>query len=84
MCVGVSNDWLSTVWPNLRKCGKSEEIFNAEERLLFKTTSEEPIKFKDEKCVKMRQTVKRSVDYSCSVQYERAEKNKLLIVGKSK
>ncbi|GLV33262.1 hypothetical protein CBL_08430 [Carabus blaptoides fortunei] len=42
----ISNEWLNTVWPNLRKVYKDEEIFNADETgLFFRMMPDKTMKF---------------------------------------
>lgn len=80
----MCNDWLTTVWPNLRDGYKDEDIFNTDETgLFFRMMPDKTMKFKGEKCVggklsKERLTVLVAANMTGS------EKVKLVVIGKAK
>lgn len=82
--VEVTDQWIKTVWPNVRKNYEDEEIFNADETgLFFKLTPQTTLKFKGEKCSggklsKDRVTVLVAANMTGTI------KQKLLVIGKSK
>ncbi|XP_037303439.1 tigger transposable element-derived protein 4-like [Manduca sexta] len=78
-----TTNWLTSVWPNLRRQFSDDEIFNADETgLFYKLMPDKTLKFKGENCSggklsKYRITVMVAVNMSGT------EKKKLLIIGKS-
>ncbi|XP_017050529.2 tigger transposable element-derived protein 4-like [Drosophila ficusphila] len=78
------SEWLTKIWPILRKDFNDDEIFNADETgLFFKLTPDKTLKFKGEKCTggklsKERITVLVAANMSGNF------KKPLLVIGKSK
>ncbi|XP_063918645.1 tigger transposable element-derived protein 4-like [Zophobas morio] len=81
--LNVVNDWLTNVWPHIRKNYDSEDIFNADETgLFYQMTPDKTLKFVGESCAggklsKLRITVLVAANMSGT------EKRKLLVIGKS-
>ncbi|XP_045461753.1 tigger transposable element-derived protein 4-like [Harmonia axyridis] len=76
-------NWLTTVWPNLRRQFSNEEIFNADETgFFYKLLPDRTLKFKGENCCggklsKERLTVMVAANLSGTV------KKKLFVIGRS-
>ncbi|CAH0725646.1 unnamed protein product, partial [Brenthis ino] len=82
--MNVTNNWISTVWPNLKMKYSPEDIFNADETgLFFKLTPDKTLKFKGEKCVGGKLSKER-ITVLVAANMSGTEKRKLLVIGKSK
>ncbi|XP_039747898.1 tigger transposable element-derived protein 4 [Pararge aegeria] len=82
--MNVTNNWISTVWPNLKMKYSPEDIFNADETgLFFKLTPDKTLKFKGEKCVGGKLSKER-ITVLMAANMSGTEKRKLLVIGKSK
>ncbi|KAG5880840.1 hypothetical protein JTB14_027621 [Gonioctena quinquepunctata] len=78
----LTTNWLTSVWPNLRREFSDDETFNADETgLFYKLMPDKTLKFRGENCggkfSKDRITVMVAANMSGT------EKNKLLVIGKS-
>ncbi|CAH0718928.1 unnamed protein product, partial [Brenthis ino] len=82
--MNVTNNWISTVWPNLKMKYSPEDIFNADETgLFFKLTPDKTLKFKGEKCVGGKLSKER-ITVLVAANMSGTEKRKFLVIGKSK
>ncbi|CAH0726455.1 unnamed protein product, partial [Brenthis ino] len=82
--MNVTNNWISTVWPNLKMKYSPEDIFNADETgLFFKLTPDKTLKFKGEKCVGGKLSKER-ITVLVAANISGTEKRKLLVIGKWK
>jgi hypothetical protein len=80
----TTTEWLTAVWPNVRKGFAANDIFNADETgILFRLTPDRTPKFKGEKCVGGKLSKDRITVLVCA-NSDGTEKRKLLVTGKSK
>lgn len=80
----VTQNWLETVWPEIRKGFKDDEIFNADETgLFFKITPDRTLKFRGEKCQGGKMSKER-ITVLVTANMTGTVKKKLLVIGKSK
>lgn len=81
---GVTENWLKTVWPEIRKGYTSDEIFNADETgLFYKMLPDMTLKFKGEKCTGGKMSKERMTLF-VAANMSGSEKRKLIVIGKSK
>ncbi|XP_026471616.1 tigger transposable element-derived protein 4-like [Ctenocephalides felis] len=78
-----TTNWLTSVWPNLRKQFSDDDIFNADETgLFYKLMPERTLKFKGENCSGGKLSKDR-ITLMVAANMSGTEKKKLLIIGKS-
>lgn len=81
---GVSESWLQSVFPEIRKGYTDEEIFNADETgLFYKMTYDKTMKFKGDKCIGGKMSKER-ITVLVAANMTGSEKSKLLVIGKAK
>jgi hypothetical protein len=79
----VAAEWLSQVWPKLRKGYPDSDIFSADETgLFFRLTPERTLNFKGEKCVGGK-LAKDHVTVLACASADRIQRRKLFVVGMS-
>lgn len=82
--VGVSENWLEHVWPNLRKNYSDCDIYNADETgLFYRLTPSQTLRFKGETCSGGKLSKERLTILVAS-NMTGSYKKKLLVIGKSK
>lgn len=80
----VTDEWLTSVWPDLRRKFKDEDIYNADEAgLFFNLTPNTTLKFKNEKCIGGKMLKNRLTVLICA-NMTGSDKKKLLVIGKSR
>ncbi|XP_051161251.1 tigger transposable element-derived protein 4-like [Leptopilina boulardi] len=79
----IVTEWLTTVWPNLRKQFSDENIFNADETgLFYKMMPDRILKFKGESCSGGKMSKER-ITVMVTGNLTDTIKKKLLVIGKS-
>ncbi|XP_023721482.1 tigger transposable element-derived protein 4-like [Cryptotermes secundus] len=80
----TTTEWLTAVWPSIRKGYADKDIFNADETgIFFRLTPDRTLKFKGEKSVGGKLSKERITALVCA-NATGSEKRKLLVIGKSK
>lgn len=80
----VVNNWITTVWPQIRKKFSEEDIYNADETgLFYKLTPDRTLKFREEQCKGGKLSKDRITVLLCT-NMSGKDKRKLLVIGKSK
>lgn len=80
----VTQDWLTTVWPALRRRYEDRNIFNGDETgLFYRLTPDRTLKFKGETCAGGKHSKERITVFICA-NMDGSEKRPLLVIGKSK
>ena len=78
-----TTNWLTSVWPNLRRQFSDDQIFNADETgLFYKLMPDKTLKFKGENCSGCKLSKDR-ITVMVAANMSGTEKKKLLIIGKS-
>lgn len=79
----VVDDWLKTVWPDIRRDYCDSNIYNADETgVFYNITPDKTLKFKGEKCVGGKFVKNRLTVLVCA-NMTGTDKRKLLVIGKS-
>lgn len=82
--IDVVDNWLNTVWPQIKKKFHSNDIFNADETgLFYRLPPDKTLKFKGEKCIGGKMSKERITVLVCA-NLTGTEKRKLLVIGKTK
>lgn len=80
----TTQEWITTVWPNVREGYADCDIFNADETgIFYRLTPDKTLKFKGEKCVGGKLSKERITVLVCA-NADGTEKRKLFVIGKSK
>lgn len=80
----VVSNWITTVWPQIRKDFSEDDTYNADETgLFYKLTPDRTLKFKGEQCKGGKLSKERITALLCT-NMSGKDKRKLLIIGKSK
>ncbi|XP_050303768.1 tigger transposable element-derived protein 4-like [Anthonomus grandis grandis] len=81
---GVRENWLTTVWAELRKGYKDVEIYNADETgLFYKLTPDKTLRFKGETCTGGKLSKER-ITVLVATNMTGSDKPKLIVIGKSR